>query len=77
MGILHRSGAETGPALGGQDQRSGIWVRGGAEWRLISNLGLSVCWVSAFRGVKGAKPPSPITKAGGVGGGLERPDARR
>ena len=42
-----------------------------------SNLGLSVCWVSAFRGVKGAKPPSPITKAGGVGGGLERPDARR
>ena len=34
-------------------------------------------WVSSFVGVVGAKPPLPKGVAGGVGGGLERPDAHR
>ena len=45
--------------------------------RRPSNLGLSVSWVSSMQGVQGRSPCTKETPAGGVGGGLERPDARR
>ena len=39
-------------------------------------MGLSVRWVSGFKGVMGAKPPSLHMVAGSAEGGLERLGAR-